>query len=72
MLCRSCSRVDEGVTFGCCRVSSLLFADDLVLLASSARGLQHALYRFSVACDQSGMKISTEKTEVLCLSRNPR
>jgi len=37
-----------------------LFADDLVLLAFSQQALQHALDRFSVACDQAGMKISTE------------
>jgi len=37
-----------------------LFADDLVLLAFSHQALQHALDRFSAACDQTGMKISTE------------
>jgi len=34
--------------------------------------LQHALDRFSAAYDQGRMKIRTEKTKVLCLSRNPR
>ena len=29
------SRVDEGVTVGSCRINRVLFADDLVLLASS-------------------------------------
>jgi len=47
------------------------FVDDLVLLASSEQGLQHALDRFSAACDKAGMKISTEKASMLCLSRNP-
>jgi len=41
------------------------------LLASCEEGLQHALDRLSVACDQVGMKISTKKTEVLCLFKNP-
>jgi len=27
---------------------------------------------FSAACDQAGMKINTNKTELLCLSRDPR
>jgi len=40
------------------------------LLASSERS-HHALDRFSAACDQTGIKISTEKTKVLCLFRNP-
>jgi len=32
---RQHSRVDEGVTVGSCRINHLLFADELVLLASS-------------------------------------
>ena len=48
----------------------LLFADDLVSLASSESGLQYALNCFAAACDIAGMKISTSKTEVLHLSRN--
>jgi len=66
------SRVDEGVTFGSCRINRLLFTDDLVLLASSQQSLQHAFDRFSAACDRTGMKINTKNTEVLCLSTNPR
>ena len=49
----------------------MLFADDLALLSPSQVDLQHALDRFATACDAVGMKISTKKTEVLCLSRNP-
>jgi len=41
----------------------LLFADNLVLLASSEQGMQHALNLFSAACDQAGMNISTKETE---------
>jgi len=41
-------RVDEGVTAGSCRINRLLFADDLVLLASSQQSLQHALDRFQL------------------------
>ena len=50
------SRVDEAVTFGGRRINCLLFGDNLVLLASSGQGLQHALVRFSAACDQGGNK----------------
>jgi len=74
MLCRrglheldSHSRVDEGVTFGSCRINRLLFADDVVLLASSQLSFQHALDWFSAACDRAGMKINTKNTEVLSL-----
>ena len=35
------------------------------------KDLQYALDLLSAACDQAGMKLSTEKTKVLCFSRNP-
>ena len=35
-----CSQGVEGVRFGDLRIGSLLFADDVVLLASSGRDLQ--------------------------------
>ena len=66
------SRVDEGVTVGSYRINRLLVADDLVLLASFEQSLQHALDRFSAACDRAGMKINTKNTEVLHLSTNLR
>ena len=58
---------------GSSRISYLLSADYLVLLASFEPGLQHALDRFAIVCNESRIKISikTEKTEALCFSRNP-
>ena len=53
-----------------CKISWLLFADDLVLLASSESGLQLALNGFLTACDIVKMKISTSKTKAQHLSRN--
>ncbi|KAI3377111.1 hypothetical protein L3Q82_000310 [Scortum barcoo] len=41
------SQGPEGVRFGNHRISSLLFADDVVLLASSSQDLQHVLERFA-------------------------
>ena len=66
-----CSQADECATIGNCKISRLLFADDLVLLPSIEFGLQLALDSFADACNTAGMKISTTKTEVLHLSRNP-
>ena len=65
------SQTNEHVTIGDCKVSRLLFADDLALLSSSECGLQYALNSFDAACAEAGMKISVKKTEVLKLSRNP-
>ncbi|TWW79207.1 hypothetical protein D4764_10G0002370 [Takifugu flavidus] len=50
-------------------IGSLLFADDVVLLASSARDLQLSLDRFAAACEAAGMRISTSKSEAMVLDR---
>ena len=65
------SQANECATIGNCKISRLLFADDLVQLSSTESGLQRALKSFADACNTAGMKISTAKTEVLHLSRNP-
>ncbi|KAK3528161.1 hypothetical protein QTP86_023883, partial [Hemibagrus guttatus] len=46
----------EGVWFGDHRISSLIFADDVVLLAPSSLDLQHALGRFAAECEAAGMR----------------
>uniref|UniRef100_A0A6Q2ZQA7 54 kDa nucleoporin n=1 Tax=Esox lucius TaxID=8010 RepID=A0A6Q2ZQA7_ESOLU len=62
------SQGPEGVRFGDHTISSLLFADDVVVLAPSNQGLQHALGRFAAECEAVGMKISTSKSEAMVLS----
>ncbi|TWW68222.1 hypothetical protein D4764_19G0000200 [Takifugu flavidus] len=64
-----CSHGVEGIQFGDLRIGSLLFADDVVLLTSSARDLQLSLDRFAAACEAAGMKISTSKSEAMVLNR---
>uniref|UniRef100_A0A8C9WAJ3 Reverse transcriptase domain-containing protein n=1 Tax=Scleropages formosus TaxID=113540 RepID=A0A8C9WAJ3_SCLFO len=63
------SQGTEGVCFGGREISSLLFADDVVLLASSSQDLQRALGRFAAECEAAGMRISTSKSEAMVLSR---
>ncbi|KAI3353937.1 hypothetical protein L3Q82_005140 [Scortum barcoo] len=63
------SQGPEGVRFGNHRISSLLFADDVVLLASSGQDLQHVLERFAAECEVAGMRISTSKSEDMVLDR---
>ncbi|KAI3362592.1 hypothetical protein L3Q82_001680 [Scortum barcoo] len=66
--CRQRSQGPEGVRFGNHRISSLLFADDVVLLASSSsQDLQHVLERFAAECEAAGMRISTSKSEAMVL-----
>ena len=59
-----CSQADECATIGNCKISCLLFANDLVLLSFTESGLQRALNSFADACDTAEMKISPVKTEV--------
>uniref|UniRef100_A0AAV2LL43 Reverse transcriptase domain-containing protein n=1 Tax=Knipowitschia caucasica TaxID=637954 RepID=A0AAV2LL43_KNICA len=63
------SQGSEGVRFGDHRISSLLFADDVVLLAPTNQDLQHALGRFAAECEAAGMRISTSKSEAMVLDR---
>ena len=44
-----CSRSDECATIGNCKISRLLFANDLILLSSTESGLQHTLNSFADA-----------------------
>ncbi len=62
------SQGPEGVRFGDHTFSSLLFADDVVLLAPSDQDLRNALGRFAAECEAAGMRISTSKAMVI--SRN--
>ncbi|KAK3553774.1 hypothetical protein QTP70_009300 [Hemibagrus guttatus] len=59
----------EGVQFGDHRISSLIFADDVVLLSPSSLDLQHALGRFAAECEEAGMRVSTSKSEAMVLAR---
>ena len=59
----------EGVQFGDLRIGSLIFADDVVLLASSDRDLQLSLDRFVAECKAAGMRISTSKSESKVLNQ---
>ncbi|KAI3364331.1 hypothetical protein L3Q82_011133 [Scortum barcoo] len=59
----------EGVRFGNHRISSLLFADDVVLLASSSQDLQHVLEQFAAECKAAVMRISTSKSEAMVIDR---
>ena len=65
------SSSSSGITFGEFNVWCLLLADDLAFLTSNKSDLQYALDQFSDACLDAGMKISTAKTEIMCLSRHP-
>lgn len=51
------------------RITSLLFADDVVLFASSGNDLDHALGQFAAVFEAAGMRVSTSETEAMVLYR---
>ena len=57
----------EGVLFGDFRIGPLLFADDVVLLASPARDL--SLDQFAAKCEASRIRISTSKSKAMVLDQ---
>ena len=59
----------EGVWFGSHWISSLLFADDVVLLAPSSQDIQHVFGRFAVECEGDGMRISNSKSDAMVLDQ---
>jgi hypothetical protein len=69
------SRISDnpaGIEIGNVKVDSLLFADDIARLSSSEKGLQKVLNQFDETCSAFGMKISTKKTELMAVSREPK
>uniref|UniRef100_A0A8D3D9Y0 Reverse transcriptase domain-containing protein n=1 Tax=Scophthalmus maximus TaxID=52904 RepID=A0A8D3D9Y0_SCOMX len=63
------SRGGVGLQLGGLGISSLLFADNVVLMAPSVCDLQHSLDQFAAECGAVGMRISTSKSEAMVLSR---
>jgi len=59
---------EEGVWFGNIRSESLLFADDVVPLASSSHDCQCALVWFAAECEVAKMKVSSSKSKAMVLN----
>ena len=64
-----CSHDVEGLQVSDLTITSLLFADDVVLMASSVVDLQCSLDQFAAECEAAGMRISTSNSEAMALSR---
>ena len=53
-------------------VSHLLYADDLLLLSTTADGLQHNITKVQEFCKQWGLSINIDKTKIMIFSKNGR
>ena len=65
------SRSMARLQVGDLKIASLLFADGVVLMASSAVDLQCSLDQFAAECEAAGIRISTSKFEAMVLSSKP-
>ena len=53
-------------------LSSLMFADDLVILSTSATGLQSALNKLDTYCSTWGLEVNLDKTNILIFNKSGR
>lgn len=62
-----CSQWCKVVLFGNYTIVYLLFADDMVMLASLSQNLNYTLGQFAVECEADVMTISTYKCKAMVL-----
>ena len=64
---------EKGLGVSCgnnCNVTSLLYADDIVVTATSEQNLQSLIDTVSEWCDDWKMKLNTSKTKIIHFRRN--
>jgi Reverse transcriptase (RNA-dependent DNA polymerase)/Domain of unknown function (DUF6451) len=62
---------ESGIVVSGYRISNLRFADDISFLADGQSELQQQINSLHTVSTRFGLKISTSKTEVQCVSRDP-
>ena len=65
------NRGEDGINFGDCKVTCLLYADDLVILGDTPTAVQSSLDTLSNWCKRNGMEVNPKKTKVVHF-RHPR
>jgi len=64
------NETEEGIKINGENINNLRYADDTVLIADSAEGLQELIDRVAEACDIYGMRLNCKKTKILIVSKN--
>ena len=62
----------EGIQLVEVVIKLLLYADDLILIAKSDRGLQDHLSSLERFCRMVGMQVNISKTKVMIFSNNKK
>ena len=63
---------NHDISIGNKSISSLLFVDDVVLMASSAEDLQHIINEMASFSLQWGLVVNTDKTEIMIFNKAGR
>ena len=53
-------------------IPALFFADDLVLMATTAEALQRLINRFTIYCEENSLEINENKTKTMVVGKLPR
>lgn len=62
---------EDGIKINGQPVNNLRYADDTVIIADSREGLQRLVDSISAEGEQLGLRINTDKTKVMVISRTP-
>ena len=62
----------EGIQLADYVIRLLLYADDLILIAKTAKGLREHLKNLETFCTKVGMEINTSKTKIMVFSLRKR
>ena len=66
------SERDDQVELDGIRISSLLYADDLILLSTSKSGLESCLNKLASYCENNCLSVNLKKTKVVVFCKNGR
>ena len=61
---------EDGIAVNGQYINNIRYADDTVLLADSAEGLQRVLDNVVKACNEYGLKLNCKKTKIMIISKN--
>ena len=64
--------IHEGIKVNGRFVNNIRYADDTVIIANSQEGLQNLINAITREGDAFGLKINTEKTKTMVISKNPK
>jgi hypothetical protein len=65
-------KICDPITINNIKVSCLMYADDIVLISQSAKGLQNCLNKLSNYCDIWNLSVNIDKSKVIVFNKSGR